>query len=50
VSVLVFIVLAVATLVGVELLPGQVGELLSGGMILLMNLLVASRWPWGPGR
>ncbi|MGB6013464.1 MAG: Na(+)/H(+) antiporter subunit B [Nodosilinea sp.] len=41
VSVLIFIVLAVLTLVGVELPPGQFGTLLSGGIIPLLNLLVA---------
>ncbi|MEA5451648.1 Na(+)/H(+) antiporter subunit B [Leptolyngbya sp. CCNP1308] len=41
VSVLVFIALAVFTLVGVELPPGQFGTLLSGGIIPVMNILVA---------
>ncbi|HSM81918.1 MAG TPA: Na(+)/H(+) antiporter subunit B [Nodosilinea sp.] len=41
VSVLVFIGLAVLTLVGVELPPGEFGTLLSGGMIPLLNVLVA---------
>ncbi len=41
VSVLIFIVLAVLTLVGIELPPGQFGTLLSGGVIPLLNILVA---------
>ncbi|HEY9738185.1 MAG TPA: Na(+)/H(+) antiporter subunit B [Trichocoleus sp.] len=41
VSVLLFIVLAVVTLVGMELPPGEVGTLLSGGIIPLLNILVA---------
>jgi multicomponent Na+:H+ antiporter subunit B len=41
VSVLVFIALAVVTLVGVELPPGDFGGLISGGVIPLMNVLVA---------
>lgn len=41
VSVLVFIVLAVVTLLGVDLPPGALGTLLSGGMIPLLNILVA---------
>lgn len=41
VSVLIFIVLAVMTLVGLELPQGEVGTLLSGGMIPLLNILVA---------
>ena len=41
VSVLIFIALAVLTLVGVELPPGQFGGLISGGMIPLLNILVA---------
>ena len=41
VSVLLFIVLAVLTLVGVELPHGELGTLVSGGWIPLLNLLVA---------
>jgi multicomponent Na+:H+ antiporter subunit B len=41
VSVLVFIVLAVITLAGVELPHGQLGTLVSGGVIPLLNILVA---------
>lgn len=41
VSVLIFIVLAVLTLVGVELPHGQAGSLVSGGWIPVLNLLVA---------
>ncbi|MGD1904540.1 MAG: Na(+)/H(+) antiporter subunit B [Leptolyngbyaceae cyanobacterium] len=41
VSVLIFIVLAVLVLVGVELPQGELGELLSGGWIPLLNVLVA---------
>ncbi|MDY6936870.1 MAG: Na(+)/H(+) antiporter subunit B [Cyanobacteriota bacterium] len=41
VSVLIFIVLAVLTLVGVELPQGEVGQLVSGGWIPLLNMLVA---------
>jgi multicomponent Na+:H+ antiporter subunit B len=41
VSVLVFIVLAVITLVGGELPHGELGKLLSGGIIPLLNILVA---------
>jgi multicomponent Na+:H+ antiporter subunit B len=41
VSVLIFIVLAVITLVGFELPHGQLGTLVSGGMIPLLNILVA---------
>jgi multicomponent Na+:H+ antiporter subunit B len=41
VSVLVFIVLAVLVLVGIEPPPGQFGTLLSGGMIPILNILVA---------
>lgn len=41
VSVLLFIALAVLTLVGIELPPGSVGTLLSGGIIPLLNVLVA---------
>ena len=41
VSVLIFIILAVLTLVGVELPHGDLGTLFSGGMIPLLNILVA---------
>jgi multicomponent Na+:H+ antiporter subunit B len=41
VSVLIFIVLAVLTLVGFELPPGEFATLLSGGMVPLLNILVA---------
>jgi multicomponent Na+:H+ antiporter subunit B len=41
VSVLVFIVLAVITLIGLELPQGEVGTLLSGGIIPILNILVA---------
>jgi len=41
VSVLVFIVLSVITLSGLELPHGQLGELLSGGIIPILNILVA---------
>jgi multicomponent Na+:H+ antiporter subunit B len=41
ISVLVFIVLAVITLVGVELPHGELGALVSGGVIPLLNVLVA---------
>ncbi len=41
VSVLIFIVLAVLTLVGVELPAGELGELMSGGWIPILNVLVA---------
>lgn len=41
VSVLIFIVLAVITLVGVELPHGELGALVSGGVIPLLNILVA---------
>lgn len=41
VSVLVFIVLSVITLAGYELPHGELGTLLSGGMIPLFNFLVA---------
>ena len=40
-SVLVFILLSVLTLVGIELPQGELGTLLSGGFIPLLNLLVA---------
>lgn len=41
VSVLIFLVLAVLTLVGIELPHGQLGRLLSGGWIPILNVLVA---------
>jgi multicomponent Na+:H+ antiporter subunit B len=41
VSVLVFIILAVITLIGIELPHGQLGSLISGGVIPLLNILVA---------
>ncbi|MGV2830041.1 Na(+)/H(+) antiporter subunit B [Myxosarcina sp. GI1(2024)] len=41
VSVLIFIVLAAITLAGWELPQGQLGALFSGGMIPLLNILVA---------
>jgi len=41
VSVLIFIVLSVITLSGIELPHGQLGELISGGMIPILNILVA---------
>lgn len=41
ISVLVFIVLAVITLSGIELPHGELGALFSGGMIPLLNILVA---------
>ncbi len=41
VSVLVFIVLAVLTLIGWELPQGNLGTLFSGGMIPILNILVA---------
>ncbi|MBW4556778.1 MAG: Na(+)/H(+) antiporter subunit B [Trichormus sp. ATA11-4-KO1] len=41
VSVLIFIVLAVITLAGVELPHGALGALVSGGVIPLLNILVA---------
>lgn len=41
VSVLVFIVLSVITLAGYELPHGQLGELLSGGILPILNILVA---------
>lgn len=41
ISVLVFIVLAVFTLAGFELPHGQLGELISGGIIPILNVLVA---------
>jgi multicomponent Na+:H+ antiporter subunit B len=41
ISVLVFIVLAVITLVGIELPHGELGTLVSGGVVPLLNILVA---------
>lgn len=41
VSVLVFIVLSVVTLSGIELPHGQMGDLFSGGIIPILNILVA---------
>ncbi|MDJ0733031.1 MAG: Na(+)/H(+) antiporter subunit B [Nostocaceae cyanobacterium] len=41
VSVLIFIILAVVTLAGVELPHGDLGALVSGGVIPLLNILVA---------
>ena len=41
VSVLIFIALSVATLIGIELPHGELGTLLSGGIIPLLNILVA---------
>lgn len=41
VSVLIFIVLAVVTLIGWELPQGELGMLFSGGIIPLLNILVA---------
>jgi multicomponent Na+:H+ antiporter subunit B len=41
ISVLVFIVLAVITLIGIELPQGELGTLFSGGIIPLLNILVA---------
>ena len=41
ISVLIFIVLAVITLVGIELSPGDLGTLISGGVIPILNILVA---------
>ena len=41
ISVLVFIVLAVITLVGIELPHGELGALVSGGVVPLLNILVA---------
>ncbi len=41
ISVLIFIVLAVITLVGLELPLGETGTLLSGGIIPILNILVA---------
>ncbi|MDJ0844910.1 Na(+)/H(+) antiporter subunit B [Crocosphaera sp.] len=41
ISVLIFIVLAVITLIGLELPYGTMGTLLSGGIIPILNILVA---------
>ncbi len=41
VSVLVFIVLAAITLVGIELPHGELGALFSGGIVPILNILVA---------
>lgn len=41
ISVLVFIALAVITLVGIELPHGEIGTLFSGGVLPLLNILVA---------
>ena len=41
ISVLVFILLAALTLMGWELPPGELGALVSGGVIPLLNILVA---------
>lgn len=41
ISVLVFIMLAAITLVGLQLPQGELGTLLSGGMIPVLNILVA---------
>ncbi|MBD1852767.1 Na(+)/H(+) antiporter subunit B [Leptolyngbya sp. FACHB-711] len=41
ISVLMFIVLAVFTLIGIELPHGELGALLSGGVVPLLNILVA---------
>jgi multicomponent Na+:H+ antiporter subunit B len=41
ISVLIFIVLSVITLSGIELPHGQLGELVSGGIIPILNILVA---------
>lgn len=41
ISVLIFIVLATITLIGWELPQGELGALLSGGMIPVLNILVA---------
>ena len=40
VSVLIFIVLSLMTLAGLELPPGQFGDLFSGGVIPVLNILV----------
>ena len=41
VSVLIFIVIAIFTLVGLELPSGEIGTLISGGWIPILNILVA---------
>jgi len=41
ISVLIFIVLSVILLSGIDLPHGQMGELISGGMIPILNILVA---------
>jgi multicomponent Na+:H+ antiporter subunit B len=41
VSVLIFIVLSVITLAGLELPHGNLGELISGGIVPILNILVA---------
>ncbi|MGI0484152.1 Na(+)/H(+) antiporter subunit B [Pantanalinema rosaneae CENA516] len=41
VSVLIFIVLSVITLAGFELPRGEVGDLISGGIVPILNILVA---------
>ncbi len=41
ISVLIFILLAVITLMGLELPPGQLGALSSGGIIPILNIIVA---------
>lgn len=41
ISVLVFVVLSAITLVGIELPHGELGELFSGGIIPILNILVA---------
>jgi multicomponent Na+:H+ antiporter subunit B len=41
ISVLIFIILSVITLMGLELPYGEMGTLLSGGMIPILNILVA---------
>ena len=40
-SLLIFILLAVITLMGFELPQGQLGSLISGGLIPILNILVA---------
>jgi multicomponent Na+:H+ antiporter subunit B len=41
ISVLVFIVLSVITLAGYELPHGQLGDLFSGGIVPILNMIVA---------
>ena len=41
ISVLIFIGLSIVTLSGIELPPGEVGSLLSGGIVPILNILVA---------